>query len=182
GTLTLGGSFADPGINDTHQVSVDWGDGSAKATVSLAAGVLTFSGVTHQYSVESPASGYTVTVTVTDKDGAQGTGSTAIIVSGTGPANINLTPSATSINENGSITLSGTFTQPGSTDTHQVSIDWGDGSTKTTLSLASGVFSFSGASHQYLNNPTGQPAGSFTVTATVTDQHSGQGSGTTSLQ
>ena len=47
--------------------------------------------------------------------------------------------SATSILENDTTTLSGTFTDPGTLDTHTVTIGWGDGSAPTILSLPAGT-------------------------------------------
>jgi hypothetical protein len=42
-TFTVGGSFSDAATGQTHQVVISWGDGSANTTLSLAAGVLSFS-------------------------------------------------------------------------------------------------------------------------------------------
>ena len=39
----------------------------------------------------------------------------------------------------------------------------------TVLHLAAGTLSFSSQSHQYLDNPAGQPTGSFPITVTVAD-------------
>ena len=75
---------------------------------------------------------------------------------------MNLTLASASINENDSATLSGTFTDPGTLDTHTVLINWGDGAS-TPLNLAAGVLSFSNISHSYTS------AGSFTIGVTVTD-------------
>ena len=49
-----------------------------------------------------------------------------------------------SINIGGTVALSGAFTDPGSSDTHQVRIQWGDGSDDTILDLIgdSGVHRF----------------------------------------
>ncbi len=67
---------------DTHQVQVDWGDGSPVDTLTLPLGGLSFS-ATHQYLDDGPSPGngtasddYTVNVTVTDDDGGSGTGYT----------------------------------------------------------------------------------------------------------
>ena len=64
------------------------------------------------------------------------------------PAVDRVRPTPGAINENGSTTLSGSFTDPGASDTHTVVINWGDGSPNTTINLAAGVLTFSG-SHQY---------------------------------
>jgi hypothetical protein len=85
------------------------------------------------------------------------------------PTNLSLQPSASAINEGSSITLSGQFTDPGPQDTHTVTINWGDGSAVTTLHLAAGKVSFTTAAHTYLDNPAGQPNGSYTISVQVSD-------------
>jgi PKD repeat protein len=84
--------------------------------------------------------------------------------------------SATSIDENGSVTLTGAFTDPDGLDTHHVVINWGDGSAPTTIDLAAGVYSFT-ATWQYLDdNPTGTASDSYTIGVTVSDNQIGSGS------
>ncbi len=169
---TLTGSFTDPGTLDTHTVVIHWGDGSADSTLNLAAHVLTFS-ATHQYldNPASPATTFAISATVTDKDGASGLGSTTVAVANVAPSHLALSVLPSVINENGTTTLSGSFTDPGTLDKHTVTIEWGDGSVNTadiqTFNLAAGVLTFSGITHQYLDNPTGQP--NFVISATVTD-------------
>ena len=46
-----------------------------------------------------------------------------------------VSPSAAMINEDGSVTLSGDFVDPGSLSSHTVEIDWGDGSSSTVVNL-----------------------------------------------
>src|SRR5262249_43590356 len=76
--------------------------------------------------------------------------------------------SAASINENGTVTVSGSFHDPGTGDAHTVTIDWKDGS-PTTLSLAAGIYTFS-ASHQYLDDtPSGTASDVFSVRVRVLD-------------
>jgi hypothetical protein len=173
-STTLSGSFTDPATLDTHTVTINWGDGST-STVNLAAGVLSFGGVNHQYLDEpAGASAYAVSVTVTDNGGASGSGSTSVVVNDVAPSNLQLALSASTINQNDSTILSGSFADPGSLDTHTVSINWGDG-TSSTLSLGAGVDSFGGVSHQYLDS------GSFTVQVTVADDHGSNTSAGTGL-
>src|SRR5207302_8342111 len=100
-----------------------------------------------------PTGSFTAGVTVTDPDNGSISGSTTVEVDNVAPANLALSASPTKINENGTTTLSGSFTDPGTQDTHTVVITWGDGQSNT-LNLAAGVLTFN-ASHQYLNNPTG---------------------------
>jgi len=78
---TLAGTFTDPGALDTHTVVISWGDGTPDSTVSLAAGVLTFS-ITHQY-VNNPTNGadaFVITATVIDKDNESGSGVASVLV------------------------------------------------------------------------------------------------------
>ena len=77
--------------------------------------------------------------------------------------------SSSSINESGTVTVSGTIVSPGGTHTNTVAINWGDGSTPTTIVLPPGVDTFSTA-HTYLNNPAGVASGSYTISAPVTNE------------
>jgi Ca2+-binding RTX toxin-like protein len=88
---------------------------------------------------------------------------------------------ASPINENGTATLSGAFSDLDAGDTHQVVIIWGPGEGSTTLNLAAGVFSFS-ATHQYLDdNPTGTLSDVYPISVTVTDNHFGPDSRSVNL-
>jgi hypothetical protein len=83
------------------------------------------------------------------------------------PSNVTLSAPG-SVNENGQITLNGTFTNPDG-DAHTVVINFGDGSTPVTLNLAAGASSFS-TTHTYLDDaPSGTSSDVKTITATVSD-------------
>ncbi len=125
---------------------------------------------------------YTGTLTVTDALGIASQASTQITIDNVPPANLKLALTAGSINEGGTTILSGSFTDPGQQDTHTVVVNWGDGSPTTTVNLGAGVVTFGGLTHQYLDNPGGQPNGSFPVQVTVTDQDGGQTSAVTPIQ
>ena len=165
-TVTVSGTFSDPGTADTFTMNVAWGDGST-STSSLAAGVRSFS-ASHQYAT---AGTYEVIVTVTDRDGGVGTQSAFLVVSArnTAPSGLSLSSNVTGL----SATVSGTFSDPDATDTHDVSVTWGDGAI-TQSTLAAGVTSFS-ATHTYA------AAGTFAVTVTVTDSAGASTSATTSV-
>jgi hypothetical protein len=65
-TVNAGASFTDPGILDTHTATFDWGDGGTSAgTVTEAGGNGDVAG-SHIYTTPGV---YTITLTVTDKDG-----------------------------------------------------------------------------------------------------------------
>ena len=184
GSVSLAGSFTDPGTLDTHTVVIDWGDGSSNTTLNLAAGVLTFSS-SHTYLDDSPTGTasdiYTIAVTVTDDDLGSAMASSTVTVNNVAPSSIVLTPTPATQNENGSVSLAGSFTDPGSLDTHTVVIAWGDGSANTTLNLAANVTTFS-SSHTYLDDdPTATSSDSYTISVTVTDDDLGSASNTTSV-
>jgi hypothetical protein len=170
GFVTLGGVFTDPGTLDTHRVVITWGDGTADTIVDLDPGVLTFAGITHQYRnnpANEPNGSFTISVRVTDKDAEHVIATKNVQVDNVGPTNLVLTASAAAISENQTITLGGTFADPGTLDSHIVVINWGDNSPEVELQLGAGVLSFSGISHAYLDNPAGLPNGNFTISVTV---------------
>jgi uncharacterized protein YegL len=66
GPVSFSGTFTDPGVNDTHTMTVDWGDGA----VSPAATATSPVGATHPYS---SAGIFDIAVTVADDDGGSDT-------------------------------------------------------------------------------------------------------------
>lgn len=71
--------FTDPGINDTHTATWDWGDGNTSGgTVDEANGAGSVTG-SHIYT---SAGVYTVTMTLTDDDGASDTDTATVTVMG----------------------------------------------------------------------------------------------------
>src|SRR5439155_1304321 len=188
-TYTLAGTFHDPGTLDTHAVVIAWGPG--EGATALGNADLTYLGngdwsftASHQYLDDNPSGTpsdlYNISVSVTDDDTGVGTGATAVTVNNVAPVVTSLTP-ASAINEGDTYTLAGTFHDPGTLDTHAVVISWGPGEDTTTTSLAAGLCSFT-ASHQYLDdNPSGTPSDLYPVTASVTDDDTGVGTGSTSV-
>jgi PKD repeat protein len=165
-TVTVSGTFTDPGTNDTYTVTFAWGDGST-SLLSLAAGSRSFSG-SHDYLTSGT---YNVTVTVTDRDNGVGTQSASLVVTArnTPPSALSLSSNVTGL----SATVSGSFVDPDALDTHVITMLWGDGTTSTST-LVAGATQFS-ETHTYLT------AGSFTVTVTVTDPAAAATSATTSV-
>ena len=120
-------------------------------------------------------------MTVSDDDGGSDSDTVDVIVSNVAPTAVTTNLSASSINENDTVALSGTFNDPGVLDTHSVVVSWGDGSPNTTLNLTAGVTAYS-TTHQYLDDrPTGSPSDVNTITVTVTDKDGGVGNGGTSI-
>lgn len=89
------GSFSDPGADHDWSVDVDWGDGSAHKTFFVTAGNQA-SGAALNLSLGTSAHTYatagtdTVTVKVTDKDGASQTGTFQVMVSTAGASALNV--------------------------------------------------------------------------------------------
>jgi hypothetical protein len=172
-SVSLTGTFADASPADSHTVQVIWGDGQTSfASVDEAA--MSFS-ATHQYLDDSPKNTasdvYPVEVIVTDSTNGQAQSKSGLFdvqVNNVRPSNLQITPSATAVAENSQIGLSGSFFDPGTLDRHTVSIDWGDGSSPTLLTLAPNVLAFSNIGHIYLNNPVA-PATSYQITVNVAD-------------
>ena len=102
----------------------------------------------------------TQSLTVTDPTLGVTGSQTGIQVAGQ-PSITSVSRSAAVINQGGTLTVSGTFTDPTPGVTHQLVVGWGDGTANTTLSLAAGVFTFS-TGHAYTQ------LGNFAFQVTVT--------------
>ena len=183
-SVTLSGSFSDPGTQDTHTVTIEWGDGSANTTLNLGAGVLNFAAQSHQYRDDDPtgtlSDNYTIKVTVKDKDNDSGNASKNITVNNVAPTLSNVAVTSP-VNENGTATLTGNITDPGTLDTFTLAVNWGDGSGPQTVSLAAGASSFS-VNHTYLDdNPTATASDTNTISLTLTDDDTGSDTKSTSV-
>jgi PKD repeat protein len=153
--------FTDPGTADTHTATIDWGDGTVEAgLVNAAAG--TVSG-THTYGDNGA---YVVLVRVRDDDGGEATDSLAVTVANGAPvvdAGGDLTATAAS-----PVTLSASFTDPGSADTHTATINWGDGMAEAGA-VDPLAWTVTGT-HTYADS------GAYAVLVTVVDDDGGAGS------
>ncbi len=76
--LPEGATFTDPGTDDTHTFTIDWGDGTIEDKTSLAG--------EHQYDA---AGTFVVAFTVTDDDGGSGSDSLQLEVT-SAPASVNI--------------------------------------------------------------------------------------------
>lgn len=118
---------------------------------------------------------FDITVRVTD-NGTPSMSTTRtfhVSVDNVEPSNLQLALVSESIDENGVATLSGSFTDPGSDDSHSLFIDWGDGSTLQEVPLAAGAKTFSGITHPYLDDGpspgNGTPSDPYDIQVTVVD-------------
>jgi PKD repeat protein len=170
--ISFAGSFSDPGLADTHMVVWSFGDGG------VAEGTLTPS---HTYADNGT---YTVMLTVTDDDGASSSDTLTVTVNNVAPM-----PGIDSLAQPNpwyilagvhTITLTGSFVDPGWWDTHAVVWDFGDGTCQPgNLTHENDQPDATGtctASHRY------KRPGTYTVTLTVLDDDGGVGSTTLIVQ
>ncbi len=160
-TYTASGSFTDSD-STSWTAKVDYGDGSGIQNLSLSGQNFSLS---HQYTDEGT---YTVTVKVTDNQGAIGTGTATVIVNDVAPSvgTINLTPTPIKINT--STTFSASFMLGDAPDT--VLWKWGDTNTST------GTVTESNGSGSVTNTHTYTTLGSYTLQLLVTNNNNLTGS------
>lgn len=145
--VELTASFVDPGLDDVHTVEVRWGDGQRERR-TLPVGERTIV-LTHTYADDAPSGTpndtYRVLVTVVDDDGGRGAGSANVTVANVRPSEVALVPVGLAeddrvvpcapapcpVREGDTVAFAVSFTDPGTRDTHRVSIGWGDGTTST---------------------------------------------------
>ena len=155
------GAFTD-GAADTHTVTLDWGDGSPTTTMNLVAAVFTFGTDSTNAHSYTGAGDFTVTATVTDNAGAFGTATSSVSVHAPNQAPSVASFGVTAGSEGGSSSLSLTFADVDASDTHTVSVAWGDGLTSDSGVLSSDVTTFD-ASHVYADT------GTYSVVLTLAD-------------
>ena len=109
-----------------------------------------------------------VSLEVTDAGGLKDTDTSTVTVTNVAPS-LTLTSCPTDPNQIGTnVSFAGAFTDPGTADTHTMTVNWGDGTTTGPAGATSPV----GATHQYAT------AGIFDITVTVTDDDGGSDSKT----
>jgi len=146
-TVSFSGSFTDAGINDTHTYTWDFGDGSALVSDTLSP--------THIY-VDNDS--YTVTLTVSDNDGAISSDTLTAAILNVAP--VLTVDSDFTINEGDIVELVSTsYTDPETGDTHTAKIVWGDGD-MAEFPVTGGQIS---ASHRYMTY------GDYSLSVQITD-------------
>lgn len=163
--LSTGGTFADDNFNGSTLTIAIQGNGTGTVTPS------TNSGWSWSHTPTDNGSG-TVVVRATDAQGLYVEDSFDWTAT-----NANPVVGALSLTRLGAceVSLSASFTDAGSGDTHSGSIDWGDASTAEAASISQSTRTASG-SHSYA------AAGTYTVSLTVTDDDLGTGSNTASFK
>src|SRR5205807_1655832 len=159
------GSFYDAGVQDNPwAVQVSWGDGAADTSAANSTGSL--GTLAHSFAANGV---YTVTVKVTDKDGASDSGTfhaypTQRPSDLTAAANQNAGEGSAVAFNLGSFYDAGVKDNPWA-----VQVSWGDGSADTFSTTSTG--SLGTLAHSFADN------GVYTVTVTVTDKDNTAGSG-----
>jgi hypothetical protein len=149
------GTFTDLGASWTG--TVDYGDGGGVQTLTVDSFAKSFV-LSHTYADNGA---YTATVNIKDSGNLTGTDTILVTVNNVAPV-VNAGPDQV-VNEGNTVNFSGSFTDPGTLDTHSYNWDFGDASTDTTGLTPSHFYTADGV---------------YTVTLTVTDNDLGAGSNT----
>jgi hypothetical protein len=182
GTATVTGDFLDPGSLDTHSELIVSGPNEGRTTLNLAPGSRSLA-ASHQYLDYNPSETdvdvYPITATVSDDDTGNSIGRSGVTTNNIAPSGVVV--NAPVIDENGIATISGSFVDPGTEDTHSVTIAWGPGEGFTTLTLTLGEKTFT-ASHTYLDDdPTATLSDVYTIDVWVEDDDYGVGTATSTV-
>jgi PKD repeat protein len=163
--VTASALFGDPGFNDApFTCTVDYGDGAGSAPGTIDNG----SCVGPSYTYGDNGS-FTVTVTVTDKDGGVGSNTLIHTVDNVPPIVSAPVVTPEPSDEGSAVTASADFTDPGFDDSpFTCTVDYGDG-VGAVVGTVTGL-TCTGPSHTYGDN------GSYAVTVAVTDKDGGEGS------
>ena len=154
-SVLIAPTLADAGLDDTHTAEVDWDDGTGADDLGDVAALFS---AQHVFGDDDA---YDVTVTVEDDDGGVGEDTLTITVTNVAPQ-VNAGADLAAV-EDDTVLFNGSFTDPGTDDTHDIEWDFGDGEN------ASGTLT---PTHAF-----DQP-GEFTVTLTVEDDDGGIGTDT----
>ncbi|HYY95688.1 MAG TPA: PKD domain-containing protein, partial [Pyrinomonadaceae bacterium] len=166
GEVVVSANFTDPGVEDTHTVVLNWGDGTSSAgTLTEAGGSGSVSG-RHAYAKPGQ---YTITLSVSDDDGGTTSRNIGFTMGdgGLGNSPPSIPPNNYATYEGGG-SFSAPFTDPDALDVHTATIDWGDGSPVEALAVQeSNGSGLAYGTHDYVDN------GNFNVTVKVADNHGG---------
>jgi PKD repeat protein len=172
-------TFNDKGTLDTHTATINWGDGTSTeaGTVSETpfgppGSTAGMDGTVSGSHVYADNDDYTVSVSVTDDDGAITTDTVTIIVNNVAPT-MDAGADQT-VNEGDLVNLDpSSFNDKGTLDTHTATINWGDGTSTEAGTVTESPFGPPGStagmdgtisgSHVYADN------NDYTVTVTNTD-------------
>ncbi len=165
--------FTDEGILDFHTASVDWGDATPveAASVVQVAGAGSVTTAAGHLLADDVVAG--ARYCVTDDDGGTGCGELPIRALNLPPV-VDAGPNAVAT-ITAPFSLTASFSDPGTADTHTASVDWGDGTTESVAVDQGAGSGTVGAEHAYA------AAGTYTATVCVTDDDGGAGCDTTQV-
>ena len=171
GSTTLSGSFQDPDIGQVYTVAVTWGDGSVSpaAVAPVGAGVYGFM-TTHQYLDDNPTNTASdlqpISIVITDTGGGAAGQATAITIGNLTPAISATTGTLVPIPLGGTASVTASFTDVGTADTHTCKFTW-DAGVITTVA---------GSGGSCTSSFTYKVTGVYPVLVTVTDDDTGAAS------
>jgi hypothetical protein len=177
-SVTLYGSFTDPGLLDSHTVKINWGDGLPDTLIELGAGALSFTFTAeHQYLDDNPTITAwdlnVISVTVIDKDlDRDDDNASGIVVNNVAPASPSVAGPSSPLALGSSASVTANFTDVGSQDTHTCTFSWDDLTSDTAVSAPGMGNGSCTASHTYT------AAGVYAVGVTVTDDDTGSAAAT----
>ncbi|MCA9067551.1 MAG: matrixin family metalloprotease, partial [Planctomycetaceae bacterium] len=181
----VSGTVTDPGVYDTHTVTIDWGDGHSEEVWVDGSGF--FEGW-HTYEDDDPTATasdiYSITATVEDDDTGTDSDSASFTVNNVAPT-LYYTDYYWEITDGIELTVEGSFDDVWA-DSHTLTIDWGDG-TSDVVNYDAGGGSGSGSglgmrsftlTHNYIDpNPDPDWEVNYSYSITVEDDDLGESTG-----
>ncbi len=170
--INLTSDVSDPGANESFTYAWEVKkDGSAYASGAEA---------DFSFTPDEPGS-YEINLSASDDDGGVGTADPQTITVNNAVPVLSNIDVPTSVNEATSFTISGDITHPGTADSYELTVDWGDGSAPENASLPAGSTSFS-LDHTYADdNPAGTASDTYQLSLSIEDSHGGIGTGSASI-
>ena len=163
-SITLEAPFTDLGVADTHTATVEWGDGATTPASIVPATLKKFAVADHVYADNrADFSEYPAVVCVTDDDGGSDCGTFPILVRNVAP--IVDAPDTLTVPFGTPTSLTAPFTDAGILDTHTATVDWGDGSGVSPVSVNATAPGAGTANGSYLHGALGD----YNVEVCVTD-------------
>ncbi|MCP3938460.1 MAG: hypothetical protein GY708_24195, partial [Actinomycetia bacterium] len=150
-------------------LTLDWGDGTTEELTAIEGDFWSSSHTYLDDGGEGPANNYIITIKT---ETATMVRAERLTVNNLDPVLANVTVTPTTIDEGGSVNLTGDFSDLGVLDTHDLLVDWGDG-TEETVDFAFGVFAFD-LDHTYVDdNPSRTESDVYNIELVLVDKDTG---------
>jgi hypothetical protein len=134
----VSGTLSDPDALDTFFLDVNWGDGTPLQTFTFLPGTPRDIGISHVYAENGT---YTIALAWRDQLGAGNSGTLSVTVTNVPPALSHLAITSP-VAAGQTARLTGSIHDPGTRDTFQLVVDWGDGSATETHFYPAGTPGF----------------------------------------